>query len=799
MAKMKNVFLTKGTADCKIVVPDNMTIVEKTASEELVNYIEKTLSVKLPVVFENAAEGKCIYVGHTEYAKKEGVLGKSRENWIIAMRNGSLILTGGKDGGHRGILYATYHFLEEELGVRWWTPTEEDTLSLDEVCLPDDLYREGTPCFPYRKPLTTLNIGTEGFPFLARTRINVISKLDDGIMDTVYEPEVISHGGALTMGEPHHCHVMGKMFPASEFYDEHPDWWAWNEERGEHMRKAHYCFSNEGFFNAVVDKLLGYIKTDVERAENEGVELPYFYSLSLDDLDADYFFCHCPECKKVLESSGHSGYVIQFVNRVARKIKEIYPFAKFETLAYVIFAIPPKDDTVPDENVVIRLACDHSDMAHGFVPPANKAYLEKVKAWSDLCSRKGAELQIWQYVFNLQMNYPLPLVYGMQSFMQTYRDYGVKGLFMEIEKPGSDCHDLNVYVTTHLLENPDCDVEALVTDFANRYYGKNAGPYVKEYLDVLHDAMSRNVVHAFCCCEDSPFNYLDARAMIDGTAALDKAMSVVGDEKVYVERLCWLRKTFDGVMLSRYFDFKHQAEAMGEGFDYDRVAIKKRIVEACEMNDSTRKPYYSDRRHTPSEDEVDYYTNLPDKEEELDIPEFFNGIKPENIYQFPMGEITKMADKRLRRVFGFYPVTDEATTVSKVLKISYDECKGSQRDFIMTSTSRYAENPKSIKFRLMQKDETVEEISLYREDFVQGGYHIYKVGTVKNLKDNPDTCLIGYDYGFLSINIRGIASVFPMNECDVYLSMRAQGELYGGKANEENAIFVDRLIIVKKN
>ena len=195
----------------------------------------------------------------------------------------------------------------------------------------------------------------------------------------------------------------------------------------------------------------------------------------------------------------------------------------------------------------------------------------------------------------------------------------------------------------------------------------------------------------------------------------------------------------------------------------------------------------------------EYYTSLPDEEEVLDIPEFFNGINPENIYQFAMAGITKMADKRLRPVFGFYPEEDEATTVSTALKISYDNCRGSQRDFIMTTTLKNAENPKSINFRLTQKDETVEELKLYRDDFVQGGYHVYKVGTVKNLKDIPDTCLVGYDYGFLSVNINGIASIFPMNECDVYLSIRPQGELYGGKADEENAIFVDRLIIVKKN
>ena len=40
-------FLRKSIADCKIVIPENAHIVEKTAADELLKYIEKSLSVKL--------------------------------------------------------------------------------------------------------------------------------------------------------------------------------------------------------------------------------------------------------------------------------------------------------------------------------------------------------------------------------------------------------------------------------------------------------------------------------------------------------------------------------------------------------------------------------------------------------------------------------------------------------------------------------------------------------------------------------------------------------------------------------
>ena len=47
-----------------IVIPDNPADVEKTAAEEVAAYLEKALCIKLPVILENEAKGKCIYIGH---------------------------------------------------------------------------------------------------------------------------------------------------------------------------------------------------------------------------------------------------------------------------------------------------------------------------------------------------------------------------------------------------------------------------------------------------------------------------------------------------------------------------------------------------------------------------------------------------------------------------------------------------------------------------------------------------------------------------------------------------------------
>ena len=140
---MEKIFLTKGINDCLIVMPNDPAVVEKTAAEELQSYLEKALDVKYPIVSEAEARGKGIYVGQTEFAANAGICGTSMENWIIAIREGNLILTGGVNRGERGIIYAAYHFLEDFVGVRWWNPYEEDILSLESLSLDEDLYKEG--------------------------------------------------------------------------------------------------------------------------------------------------------------------------------------------------------------------------------------------------------------------------------------------------------------------------------------------------------------------------------------------------------------------------------------------------------------------------------------------------------------------------------------------------------------------------------------------------------------------------------------------------------------------------------
>ena len=790
---MEKAFLAKGSCDCKIVIPCDAHIVEKTAAEELVNYIEKALSVKLPTVRECEADGKCIYVGHTEYAKKNNVIAKSKENWIIKMVGGNLVLTGGTKQGERGTIYSVYHFLEDVVGVRWWNPYEEDILALDSLELAEDFYKEGTPHFSYRKPLMDSGFGVEVMPHLARTRTNVVSPLDDNIPDGVYDENVRKYGDVLTMGRPHHVHTMGKFFPASEYFDEHPDWWAWNNAHGKHLKEGHRCFSNEGFFNALLEKLLGIIKEDVELAEKTGVELPDFYSISMDDL-MGYCFCECPECTKILKEAGRSGYVIKFINRLAREVKKVYPWVKLETLAYLEYIELPKDGTLPDENVIIRLADVYIDLIRGPHHPINKQYLSEITAWGDYCKKAGCGLYVWDYHYNIVLNaYPLFIFERLKDTVKTFADCGVTGVFTETQNKYTDAWELTRYLLCHLLEDPDLDEKALIYDFTERYYGR-AAKLVREYFELIQNAAEKNPIHAYCCDEDSPFNYMDFRTAIEADRILSLACAEVEGEYLFAERVDWLRRSVDTAILIRFFDFKKNAADAGEEFNFDILKVRERVIDA--YNAHLETPYGKNIKSTTAKF-LEYIENLPTEEEKFDIPEELADVPEEDIYQFPLKDMVKFTLDVFEKGFGCVAVNDGD---KRVLKVSYDAATGSRAPYALYPTSKYAENTQALVFELRHGTgmgaEVVEQRKFYREDINLDGYNLYKIGSISGIKDSFDAKLgLPEEIG---VSLKGISTVFPMDACDVYLLMKFTGEIHGGNPEDENAFFIDRAIIVRK-
>ncbi|MBQ5777194.1 MAG: DUF4838 domain-containing protein, partial [Oscillospiraceae bacterium] len=507
-------------------------------------------------------------------------------------------------------------------------------------------------------------------------------------------------------------------------------------------------------------------------------------------------FCECDECAKTIKESGYSGYLIKFVNELSRRVLEKYPFVKLEYLAYMHFAEPPKDDTLPDKNVITRLAHLSADLQHGVHERTNKLYLRLLREWSEITKKAGSDLYIWDYMYNIRTNYPAPLFYRLKDTVKAFNDYGVSGVFVETQNGFADMWDINNYLLSHLLEDPDLDEEVLIDDFMNRYYGK-AGKYVREYTELLKKTSEKYMLKLYCVREDSPFNYIDYNAAIRGSELLEKAAEAVQGEVPFTARVNWLRKPMDAAILLKYFDLKRMAETNGVKFDFDRAVVKERVIAA--LKEQATLPANKTRVGS-LQTEIDFFDSFAlEAEEKFELPEALESEDEKNVYQFHMKNMVKFIQPYIQKAFGQSVEEDAEACGGRALKLCIDTATGYSLPYTLCPTSKDAETKKAIRLTLKKNDDIVVDTRLYKEDLIPDSYSLYKVGSVSGIAELNDVRVGFLGEGDISINLGGIAVNFPMNECEVYFSMKFTGEIYGGCAKDENAVYIDRMIVVRKN
>ena len=107
--------------------------------------------------------------------------------------------------------------------------------------------------------------------------------------------------------------------------------------------------------------------------------------------------------------------------------------------------------------------------------------------WSHLTDN----IFLWDYVVQFRNFWnPFPNLHVLQPNLQYFRDHGVKMMFEQAT--GSDnvtsWMDIRCYMLAKLLWNPDADMDSVMADFYQGYYG-GAGRYVKEVIDTMTSAL----------------------------------------------------------------------------------------------------------------------------------------------------------------------------------------------------------------------------------------------------------------------------------------------------------------------
>ena len=452
------VFAERGRgADCAIVVPQAADEAVRYAAEELRDFTERTTGVKLPIVTDEQSvslPAKAIVLEVTR--------GKDdTDGFRLKAKDGRLRVIG--ENG-RGVLYGVYELLERYAGCRWYAPWHTVAPKRERFEVPSNLDAAERPSFLARE-VHWYDV-LKHPEFAARLRLNARAWCRT---EAKYGGEPWRFGGGLDI-----CHTFGKLMPAKEFFEAHPEYFSMvcGARTGENSQ---LCLTNPDVLRIVTERVLARMRKDPEAK---------FFGVSQNDNSKR---CTCPACKAVDDEEGSpAGTVVRFVNAVAEAVEREFPGKVIETLAYQYSRKPPTKTRLR-HNVVPCLCTIDCDFA---LPLDRSPFRENVSFRKDIdgWAAQTDGLYIWDYTTDFS-HYPMPFanVRTLQGNLRFFRAHGAKYIYEEGEHGGrhGDFAELKTWLLAKWLWNPDLPEEALLDDFFSGYYGAGA-PFVRRYFDELH-------------------------------------------------------------------------------------------------------------------------------------------------------------------------------------------------------------------------------------------------------------------------------------------------------------------------
>ena len=469
----------RGESEFEIVLPEEPDACEQTAAAELRGYLEKLGGVSLPLRTENAPAqaAKRILLGDTAEAPPGGeALGE--EDFRLYSDGARLFIRG---GGSRGTLYGVYTFLEEYLGVRWFTPALEVAEPREAAAVDAAIDRTVRPSFTVRRndPAGTNDA------FRARSRMNVSFWRD--------MPE---YGGALTyvLWDV----TLDRLVPDGLFA-EHPDYFAMTEDGA--RTTDHVCLSNPDVLATAVENARAAILACDRQAK--------FLHVGQKDNEN---YCRCPACEALYARYGAvSAVTVLFTNALAAALEPEFPDFTFTFYAYLETERPPADLSLrcaPNVAPVLcnlhhacrshpLTACGAQDGDDGFMNlfAENEPQIaEDLKTWTLLAENT--------YVYDYTINFLNTAQFfsnleTLQSTAKYLRDIGITGYIYNCgDGHEAAFNELRNYLLQKVQWDADCDVSYHMNDFLRAYYGEAAAPYLREILDI-QTAQIRATAHAF--------------------------------------------------------------------------------------------------------------------------------------------------------------------------------------------------------------------------------------------------------------------------------------------------------------
>ena len=496
--EQKIVLAEHGISRYSIIVPEHATPFEQKAADVLQDYFLQITGAALPII--TAEKRKTPYeiiLGQNErldeISPAVNYQALKEDGFLIRTDSTRLIITGGNE---KGTLYGVYSFLEKYVGCRMYSAKVKIIPKQSRVSIANDINDRQVP-----------KIGFRDTHYRSTWHAEYIEwhKLD-------HDP----NGARTDWGM--WVHTFNELVPPEIYYDSHPEYFSM--VKGKRI-PTQLCLANPAVFEITVQNLRKKI------AQNPGAK---YWSVSQND---NRDFCTCETCKAIDDREGSpSGSIINFVNRVADQ----FPDKMISTLAYEYGRHAPKT-LKPRENVNIML-CSIEAFRHKPITEdtSSAEFVKDVKDWGKI----SKDIIVWDYV--IQFNHllsPLPNLHVLQPNIQFFAENGVNAMFEQGNREiGGEFAALRSYLISKLLWDPYLDVDSVMNDFLNGYYGA-AGKSIRQYIDLMRSELLKGTkpLRIFGSPNEASVTYLTPLLLSKYNGMFDEAERLVADSAQLLERV----------------------------------------------------------------------------------------------------------------------------------------------------------------------------------------------------------------------------------------------------------------------
>ena len=768
-----------------VVNTTNMIPAEVTALNELIHYLKLVTGADFEVIEEGNLERNtveydavkevgrennipAIYLGPTRFAKKHqiDVLALAAEESVVQIAGNYVILAGGRP---RGTLYAVYEFLENSLGCRWYTPWCEKMPELLNCAIPARSVKS-RPYFNLRSHYTHLNDERIYSDQPAWTMFNLRNRLNEVKGSSLSEKT----GGGLKMGGRIGVgHGLAPYLPAEKYFQDHPEYFSMRKGKrvpSNGLDGNHLCLTNPDVLRIITEGVLEDIQKDPAAT---------CYTVAVND-GGCATICDCPKCRKIAEQFGASeklqwldaGLLLWFVNQVADGIKTKYPDKYIRTLAYTSTALPPRKIRARD-NVIVQVCVAMSEQT--WIPLGNNSFgMKQLEQWAGLAKH----LWVWDYANNGRVRpvYTRMILWRMNEQMKFFKSLkSVDGVYQENELMMYEdsffpqFYEMSMWVYAKLCQQPDLNLEALIADFLNGYYGK-AGPSLIKYVKDLYASLPKY-----------PYLMFDYDFMRRAQGYFEEAEKAVENNKELLARVKDLRIHLDLAALawrnSIINDYLSKGNALDQ-YPFTIASVKERLIRTLNASSHPYVGAMAARGDLPGRQNrepvraiaLQYVEAVSAGTASTPLPKEIISLKPKTV-------IDLTAPLLAGSFFPMFVSDPQATLGLAVPIISSNEI------------------PFMIGIYNLDGSGLGVDKNINRSDIPGEGYHLYR-----GPRFSMNEWTLSYLTGRWCLQKHFPALYDPKHpdkQWDIYASIKFAGPAYPyGEAGEPDAVYVDRILLV---